>query len=286
MSSKALFKKVAVVGVGQIGGSLAWAIRKRGLARLVVGVAKRSHLDAKKIGAIDQGYYPNELKQALSGADLVILALPVSLNEDFMRQTAKTKLIDPNAVVIDVGSTKSRIARIAAKSPLKNRFIGCHPMAGSEKSGAANANPNLFEGALCFIARRHPRVERLWKGVGAEPIVMDARSHDAWVAHASHLPHLLAFLLFAGFPLVKGKRLRANPSIRDLVRIAKSTPRLWAEIFESNRAELISASRGLESRLKQFNQALQKHDSRSIERLVRESNQRAERVFPSHEKNR
>lgn len=279
MASKPLFRKAAIVGVGQIGGSLAWAIKKKKLAARVVGVSKKSHVIARRMGAIDRGYFPNELAAALEGADLVVLALPVEMIEAFLRDRAKAALIDPKAVVIDVGSTKSRIASAAGKGALRSRFVGCHPMAGSEKSGAASANPDLFTNAVCFLTRRNARVEKLWKALGAEPVVLDPAAHDRWVAHASHMPHLLAFLLLAGFPA--GGGFRANPSVRDLARISKSGPELWAEIFSSNRAELLSASRAFEKKLAAFNRALQAGDARPVKALIRSANARSQKAFPS-----
>lgn len=274
-----LFKKATIVGVGQIGGSLAWAIKKRCLAGRVVGVSRRTHLDAKRLGAIDEGFYPAQLAGALAGADLVILALPVALNEAFLRDADKLRLIGKDALVIDVGSTKARIAAIAAKSPLHDRFVGCHPMAGSEKSGAAFSRPDLFVNAVCFLSRPQPRIQKLWKSVGAEPVVLAPEAHDLWVAHASHMPHLLAFLLFAGFP--KGGGFRPNPSVRDLARISKSGPGLWTEIFLSNREELLKASRALEKGIVSFNRALARKDARAIRSLVRRANTRSHAVFPS-----
>lgn len=274
-----LFKKAAIIGVGQIGGSLAWAIKKRRIAAEVVGVAKTSQEAALKLGAVHRGYTPEKMAEALKGADLVVLALPVLLIEAFLKNPSFTRLIDPKALIIDVGSTKSRICAAGRAAPLKKRFVGCHPMAGSEKAGAANANPDLFKNAVCFVDRAEPRVMRLWKAVGAEPAVLNARVHDLWTAHASHLPHLLAFLLFAGFP--RENRFRANPSIRDLSRIAKSGPSLWAEIFSSNRKELLTASAGLEKRLRAFNRALRANRPAAIKKLVRESNRRSQFSFPA-----
>lgn len=273
------FRKVAVIGVGQIGGSFAWAVKKRGLASQVVGVAKTSQRDARKIGAVHRGYTPRQLKEALAGADLVVLALPVLLIESFLRDPGFVRAIDPKALVIDVGSTKSRICAAGRKSALKDRFIGCHPMAGSEKSGAAYSNPDLFEGAICFLERRDARVARLWKALGCTPIVLDPERHDRWTAHASHMPHLLAFLLFSGFP--RENRFRANPSIRDLARLAKSGPALWSEIFASNRKELLAASSSLEKRLHAFNRALRSGRPAQVRALVRESNRRSHYSFPS-----
>jgi prephenate dehydrogenase len=274
-----LFKKAAVVGVGQIGGSLAWAIKKRRLAAEVTGVAKTSQAAAQKLGAIDRGYAPGGLAEALRGADLVVLALPVALNEAFVRDAAKCRLIDPKAVVIDVGSTKARIVPSARGGKLGPRFIGCHPMAGSEKSGALSANPDLFVNAVCFVSHANARVERLWRAVGAHPVRLDPAAHDRWVAHASHMPHLLAFLLFAGFP--KGGGFAPNPSVRDLARISKSGPELWAEIFESNRRELLPASKAFEKNLAAFNRALARRDGRGVRALIREANRRSANSFPS-----
>ncbi len=279
MAVQPLFRKAAIVGVGQIGGSVAWAIKRKKLASQVVGVSQKSHLEAKRLGAIDKGYFPDELAAALKGADLVVLALPVAMIESFVRDRSKTALIDPKAVVIDVGSTKVRIAAAARKGALKSRFVGCHPMAGSEKSGAAAANPELFNGAVCFMTSRDARVHKLWKALGAEPIVLDPASHDRWVAHASHMPHLLAFLLLAGFP--SGGGFRANPSVRDLARISKSGPELWTEIFNSNSGELLTASRAFEKKLHAFNASLKRGDLRSVKSMILSANARSQKAFPS-----
>lgn len=277
-----LFRKAAVIGVGQIGGSLAWAMKKRGVAARIAGVAKTSQRDAKRLGAIDDAYRADQIAEALRGADLVVLALPVALNEAFLKDSRNLRGIDPKALIIDVGSTKARIASIAAQSPARDRFVGCHPMAGSEKSGAAFANPDLFVNAVCFLSRPHAKAARLWKAIGADPVVLAPDAHDRWVAHASHMPHLLAFLLFAGFP--QGGGFRPNPSIRDLSRISRSGPELWTEIFQSNRAELLAASRAFEQKLSVFNRALDRGDFRSIKTLIRSANTRSNRVFPSAEK--
>lgn len=274
-----LFKKIAVVGIGQVGGSFAWAVKKRGLAPVVVGVAKTSQLDARRIGAVHQGYAPHQMREALRGADLVVLALPVLLIESFLRDPKFVRLIDPKALVIDVGSTKSRICSAARVSGLGRRFIGCHPMAGSEKSGAAHSNPDLFKGAICFLERDEPKISRLWKAVGGMPVKLDAKTHDRWTAHASHMPHLLSFLLFSGFP--HEKRFRANPSIRDLARLAKSGPGLWSEIFASNQQELLAASTAFEKRLKAFNRSLRSRQAGKVQALVRESNRRSQYSFPA-----
>jgi prephenate dehydrogenase len=277
-----LFKKIAVIGIGQIGGSFAWAVKKRRLASKVVGVAKTSQLDARRIGAVHQGYAPHEMGEALRGADLVVLALPVLLIESFLRDPKFIRLIDPKALVIDVGSTKSRICSAARASGLGRRFIGCHPMAGSEKSGAAYSNPDLFKGAICFMERDEPKIVQLWKAVGATPIKLDPKAHDRWTAHASHMPHLLAFLLFSGIP--HEKRFRANPSIRDLARLAKSGPGLWSEIFTSNQRELLAASTAFEKRLKAFNHALRSSQASKVKSLVRESNRRSQYSFPANDR--
>ena len=236
--SKPLFNTVSIVGVGLIGGSLGLTIKKGKLARLVIGVARRKGTLQKAFHkkAIDLGML--DAAEGVKNADLVILCTPVSTIAVHLQKIAPH--LKKGAVVIDVGSSKTLIQKEAKKYLRKNLFVGCHPMAGSEKTGIENATADLFKNSVCFLTARDSRVENFWKQLGARPVFIDAAKHDLLVAGTSHLPHAIAFSLFQTekkFP----QNLPLNPSIRELARLAQSDPELWADIFISNREALLEA---------------------------------------------
>jgi prephenate dehydrogenase len=270
-----LFKKVCIVGVGLIGGSLGLAIKKRRLAKFVVGVSRRktSARDAAAVGAVDMATL--DLREGVGGADLVILAGPVSTIETQIRSLPK--LLSKNALVIDVGSSKGRIEAQAKKYLKKNKFVGCHPMAGLEKRGVLYSQECLFDGAVCFVTRRNAAVERFWKSVGAKPIVIGAKAHDAWVAQYSHLPHALAFALFQRSPKHPSSLKASNPSLRDLSRISKSDPKLWADIFNSNKTELLKTLSNFSKDLRMLQSAVRRGRAASF---IATANRISQRVAP------
>jgi prephenate dehydrogenase len=230
--------------VGLIGGSLAWGVKRRELAREVVGVDRDP---ASLRYAIETGMIDGSagLEAAVRGADLVVLAVPVgavaALADELVPWLA------PEAVVTDVGSVKLRVVeRVGSVIP---RFVGGHPMAGGERSGAAAAVPDLFDGTQCFLtptARTDPKalevVERLWNGLGATVVRMDAAKHDEVVAAVSHLPHLAAFALVnavaAADPAGAALAFAAG-GFRDMTRIAASSPEMWRDICLMNRDPLL-----------------------------------------------
>ena len=271
---KPLFNQVAIVGVGLIGGSVGMAVKKRGVAKTVVGIVRKLSTGREAIGrrAIDAA--TRDLKEGVRGADLIVLASPVSAIEQQLRSIAGA--VSPRAVIIDVGSTKTRICK-AGKRHLGKRFVGCHPMAGLEKTGVEYADPRLFDGSVCFMTAPHPGVKAFWKALGASTIVTTPERHDAWVAQASHMPHLLSFALFQKFASSACKS--PNPSIRDLARLSKSDPELWADIFLSNRKSVTSALKHVQADLSGWRSALQKGDRAHITRYIREANRRSHAAF-------
>ncbi len=236
------FASVAIVGVGLMGGSLGLAIKRRHPDICVTGVdrAKRILERAKERGALDKGY--TNLANGVSDADLVVLASPVRTIIQVI--PALPPLIAPHALVTDVGSTKARICKVAEKA-LPHRFIGGHPMTGSERQGIEAADPLLFENALYVltpsVSARSEHLERLSKffeGLGARVLLLDPEHHDQIVAYVSHLPQLLAVAL-AG--LVAGRSQEdalytelAAGGFRDMTRIAASPYEIWHDIICEN----------------------------------------------------
>jgi prephenate dehydrogenase len=241
------FERVTIVGLGLIGGSLAKALKGRDLCREVVGVGKRrAPLEAAlDEGAIDR--WETDPIAGVRGADLVILATPLGVLTSLME--ALWPHVEADAVLTDVGSVKAPLVgladRLAAGRPL--RFVGGHPMAGSERRGFAAARADLFEGALTLLtpsgmtspdAVKRARV--LWEGVGSRVVELSPDEHDRIVAAVSHLPHLVAYALVAAVASLDARILTyAAGGFRDTTRIAASSGALWREVFELNRGPLL-----------------------------------------------
>ncbi|MGH3148211.1 MAG: prephenate dehydrogenase/arogenate dehydrogenase family protein [Rubrobacter sp.] len=223
-------RTLGIVGVGLIGGSVGLAAREAGWQ--VVGVDRQEVLEeALRIGAIDRA---STLKEA-RGADLVVLAAPISKVTDLV-----TRLPPTEALVTDVASTKGAIVSESERQNL--RFVGGHPMSGSQLSGVANASDDLFKGARYFLTptdRTDPddyrEVAGFVRGLGAVPTAVDPEKHDLLMAALSHLPHLMAAALLKVASDISPEALSfAGPSFRDLTRVGASNPALWSDILAEN----------------------------------------------------
>lgn len=244
-----MIDRLAIIGIGLLGGSVAKAARTRALAREIVGIGRdRARLEpAVADGTLDR--VSTDLADGLAGADLVILAAPVLTNETLLERV--WAVADAEAVVTDVGSTKAGLARVAgrlgARRPLA--FVGSHPMAGSEQSGYAVARADLFEGATVIVTptdTTEPRALKtatsFWDAVGARVATLDPETHDRVVAAISHLPHLVADALVDAVLRFEPAALAfAARGFRDTTRIAASDPTMWQEIFLGNRAVLLDS---------------------------------------------
>ena len=238
-----LFNQVSIVGLGLIGGSLGIALRRGRVARRVIGFTQSETTlrRAKHKGAVDDGC--TELcPDWLGSSDLVVIATPplsvVPIARQIMRLTSHRFLLT------DVASTKREIVRRIEKIlPSRIRFVGSHPMAGSERSGIQAADPDLFQGAACILTptvctdrSAVAKVSALWRGVGGRPVVLSPARHDALVAQISHVPHLAAAaLVLSAQP--EALELAAG-GFTDATRIALSDPAIWSEICRTNRVEL------------------------------------------------
>jgi len=244
-----LFKRVAIIGLGLIGGSLASAIRQNGLAGQVVGYDRRAEelTLGEELGVIDVA--AETLEQAVRGSDLVMLAVPVRATRAVLAELKP--FLDKDTVLSDVGSTKSSfVADVEAVfGELSPHVIPGHPIAGSEKSGIRAANPELFANHKVILTpadnAHQPDVERLralWGRCGATVLTMSAAYHDEVLAATSHLPHLIAFSLvdtLAGEDQNMDIFRYAAGGFRDFTRIAASDPVMWHDIFLSNREAVL-----------------------------------------------
>jgi prephenate dehydrogenase len=249
MNREPIFKRIAVVGVGLIGGSLAHACRGR-LAGRVVGLdADRTHLDhAMALGLVDE---VGDLPTGVAGADLVVVAVPVGAITDVVRAVAPH--LAPDCIVTDVGSVKGElVAEVEREMPPGRVYVPGHPIAGTERSGPEAASAGLFRGTLCILTptSRTPEaavkaVTRLWEGVGAHVGLMDPLRHDRIFALVSHLPHVVAYALIGTIPNQEERgedflRFSAG-GLRDFTRIAASHPVMWRDILIRNRGEVLES---------------------------------------------
>ena len=270
-----LFNKVAIVGTGLIGGSLALAIKKSGLAGEIVGVSrhKKSLVLAKRRGAINRGSQSLEI---IKGADLVVLATPVDTILAFAPKISK--FIKKDAIVTDVGSTKERIVKSLEKR--FPNFVGSHPLAGSEKRSIANAHPDLFKNSLCLLTptkktnkRAMNKINILWKKVGAKTIFIDPERHDKILAFVSHLPHIVAFSLIEAVP--RNFLRFGSTGLKDTTRIAASDSELWAEIFLSNQKNILKTISLFKRNISSIESAIKRKNRKSLgEILERAKNKR------------
>jgi prephenate dehydrogenase len=236
---------VTIVGLGLIGGSLGMAIKRRRLARRVIGVSRRPSTIRRATArrAIDAG--TTSLRDGVREADLVILAGPVETIVPLAQQAAR--FMPEGSVLTDVGSSKAQIVMaLSHRLPQGVAFVGGHPIAGSELRGIDAADPALFDRSLCILtptSRTDPRalrlVRALWMELAGRVVTMSPQRHDQLLGATSHLCHLLAWCLVDS---TSAQALAiAPPSFREMTRIAKSDPALWESILLSNRGEILKA---------------------------------------------
>ena len=275
------FARVAVIGVGLIGGSFSLALKEKKLCGHVVGAGRGAAnlKTAMRRGAIDST--AADAATAVRDADLVLVAAPVAQFEKIFLAIGSN--LAPDALVMDAGSTKRDVVA-AARRGLGGklaRFVPAHPIAGAEHSGAAAANPGLFRGRRVVLTplkenrkRDVDAVAALWSSIGARVSRMTPAAHDAVFAAVSHLPHLLAYAL------VDDVRRRSNAAqlfgyaaggFRDFTRIASSHPEMWRDICMANRDRLLHELHLYEKKLKEISQMLETSDAPALEKLFAEA---------------
>lgn len=274
-----MIERLAVIGVGLIGGSLALALREAGAVGEVVGAGRSpEHLQqALDLGVIDQAAV--NAGDAVRGADMVVLAVPMGSMEGVLRQVAPW--LEEEAVVTDVGSVKGSIAT-SARSSLGTqlaRFVPGHPIAGLERSGVAAATPALFRGRRVVLTpvgeTRIAAVElvsAMWQAAGADVVTMAADQHDEILAATSHLPHLLAYTLVDMLVREHGQEVFdfAAGGLRDFTRIAGSDPVMWRDIALTNRAAILDVLRAYRAEIDALMAAIDRGDAAAVQqRFVR-----------------
>ena len=248
--SKLLFEKIALIGIGLIGGSIALEARKRGLARSIVAATRSAETAAAANRLKLADHCDTDLAAACADADLVIVCTPVGVCGEVARTIAPR--LKPGCIVSDVGSVKQAvIADMAPFIPKGVHFVPAHPVAGTESSGPEAALLDLFQGRWCILTplpdsdpKAVDRLEAFWRALGSDVDRLEAANHDRILAITSHLPHLIAYTIVGtaddlGGHLNSEVLKYAAGGFRDFTRIASSDPTMWRDVFLNNREAVL-----------------------------------------------
>lgn len=278
-----MFEQLGLIGCGLMGGSFALALKRAGLVKRVVGYSKSPSTTerARQLNVIDVEA-PSALL-AVSGADLVLLAVPVAASEATFK--AIKPLLTPNTLVMDVGSTKGDVVS-AARRVLRDSlgcFVPAHPIAGKEKAGVEHSDPELYKGRQVILTpiertqtTQLKKAVEVWTALGAHVRQMSPEDHDAAFASVSHLPHLLAFSLINSILAqshAKDFLSLAGPGFRDFSRIAASDPRMWRDILMTNHQEVLAQCQHFRQSLQAFEDAIQGCQIDVLEQLLTQASE-------------
>lgn len=278
-----MFEQLGLIGCGLMGGSFALALKRAGLVKRVVGYSKSPSTTerARQLGVIDVEA-PSALL-AVSGADIVLVAVPVSASEATFK--AIRHLVSPTMLIMDVGSTKADVISAATRA-LKERiasFVPAHPIAGKELAGVEHADAGLYQGRQVIITptdltgtAQLQKAMDVWTALGCRVLQMRPEHHDAAYAAVSHLPHLLAFAMMNavnGQPQGKDYLSLAGPGFRDFTRIAAGDPKVWRDIMLANRDELLKQCRIFDRSLQALEVMIASGNGPALEGLLDQASQ-------------
>ncbi len=278
--------KLAVLGCGHIGGSLALALRKANAVRAISGydVDPAAGARARERGICD--VLAASAADAARGADVVVAAVPVRAMPPLF---ASLGALSPSSIVTDVGSTKAGVVA-AGFAAFGDRFVGAHPMAGTEHAGPDAADPSLFTCRRVILTPERAAddavrtVTRLWETIGAYVLTMSAAHHDRVVAAVSHLPHVAAYALAATVGAIDGDVGRdlvglAGGGFTDTTRIASTPPAMWIDVFLENRDAVLALIDSFDTRLADLRAAIARGDTGAIETLLRAAAEGRKRIL-------
>ena len=275
------FQRLALIGCGLMGGSFALALREAGLVQTIVGfsASDKTRQRAVELKVIDQAC--NSVAEAVQGADLVLLAVPVgAMHSSF---AAMRDVLQPNTLLMDVGSTKCDVvaAAQAALGERLNCFVPAHPIAGKEVAGIEHAESTLYQERRTILTplpktgiHRLQAAHEVWTAVGSHVSTMTPEAHDATFAAVSHLPHMLAFAAVNALmaqPQGAAFLDMAGPGFRDFSRIAASDSSVWRDILSANHAEVLTQVAHFRTALDQFESALKQGDAAALQHLIQQA---------------
>jgi prephenate dehydrogenase len=265
---------LAVIGLGAIGGSLAWQARRAGISRVVgYSPAPAEGVQALKDSAITE--IADSPERAVRGAELVVLAVPLRATIELLPRMAP--LLEPRAVLTDVCSVKRPVMAAAVDAGLGDRFAGCHPLAGTHASGFAAARPDRLRGCVVYVCQSGtPRGDRparavmgFWEGVlEASPVLIDPEAHDRQLAWTSHLPQSVAYVLAHALAERSLGGISYGTGARDTTRLAASSPDLWLDILLYNQPAVEAALAQTDRSLAQLRRLLAAGDRDGLRRFL------------------
>jgi len=275
-----MFDSITIVGVGLISGSFSLALKEKGLVKNVIGISRTeaSIKKALELGLIDESL---PLKEAVAKSDLIYVAIPVDATVTVMREIMD--MITDKQIVADAGSTKNVLCRSLADHPMRKRFVATHPMWGTEYSGPEAAVRDAFVGRSCVICEKEKSdkdavetMENIYKQLGMHLVYMDADAHDIHAAYVSHISHITSFAL-ANTVLEKEKEEDAifelaGGGFASTVRLAKSSPAMWAPVFMQNRENVLDVLNEHISQLRKFKSCLEKENYEYLWELMENAN--------------
>jgi prephenate dehydrogenase len=278
-----MFEQLGLIGCGLMGGSFALALKRAGLVKRVVGYSKSPSTTerARQLGVIDVEA-PSALL-AVSGADIVLLAVPVAATEATLK--AIRHLVTREMLIMDVGSTKRDVIDAARRVLRENvgAFVPCHPIAGKEASGVEHADPELYANRQVIITpiertqvSHLNKAREVWEALGCQVQQMSPEAHDSAFAAVSHLPHLIAFALVNGIaaqPHGQDFLSLAGPGFRDFTRIAASEPKMWRDILLANKQELIEQTQLFQQTLQAMQSLIEAGNGEALEELIAQASQ-------------
>jgi len=271
-----LFERVAFIGIGLIGASMALAMRREGLVRSIVAVARRpkTRKAALDLGIVDEA--TKDYAAAVKGADLVVIATPVGTNGPIAKIISSH--LKPGAIVTDVGSVKKAVVdAIAPHIPKGVHFVPGHPIAGTEHSGPEAGFAELFQNRWTILTpmpRTSPKatakVTEMWRRIGANVAAMEPAHHDMVLAITSHLPHLIAYTIVGTASDLSGDLKQevikySASGFRDFTRIAASDPIMWRDIFLNNREAVLEILQRFTEDLTAMQRVIRKGDGQALE---------------------
>jgi len=270
------FGRVAVLGLGLMGGSLARAISDLGLADRLIGWSPETTERDAALTAGAVTLAAAEWSEAVSDADLVIVAAPLEATRTLLEQLGGA--CPETATLTDVAGLKRPLAAVAEDAGLSNRWVGSHPMAGSHESGFWASRADLFAGARVWTVGddlaeevHRQRVRRLWTSLGAKPAPIGAEEHDRLMARVSHVPQLVANALAAALAEVKVDPSEFGPGARDMTRLAASNPEVWGDILRHADPALVETLRSVAGTLEELAERVEQGDVAGLDRVMRET---------------
>ncbi len=263
------FQKITVIGLGLIGGSLAWALKESGQVGIVVGIDTND--DSIKYAFDNEIIHEgaSEINEVISGSEIIVISTYV----DSIADTAKSvsEFSSEGTIITDVGSVKSQVVEeVGSVLPENLHFVAGHPIAGTEYSGIRAADKNLFTQKRCILtpnAKTDPyakgRVAKMWEIVGSEVFEMDPAAHDHIFAIVSHLPHVVAYSLISSVVGAKDSEELlefAGGGLKDYTRVSASSPQMWSQIFSANKEQLLDAIAVFKGSLEKIESAIENED--------------------------